>query len=393
MSPAGGPILLVGAARLATSIAARLEAGGARVERLAALDVSDRASAARLGGASVLVLASDDDAGNVDVALAARGVRPDLPLVVRMFDESLAGYLAATVDRLTILSMSQLAAPAFADAALRAIAAAPALPAPGGAVRALRRGAGVDRVLLGALAGLAAVVGPATIYFAHALDLRPLDALYFVWTTIMTVGYGDISLSRASDPAKVVGMLLMLAGAAFVATLFALLTGWVVTRRLDVQAGRVQVRHRGHVVIAGAGKLGYRVAVMLAAKGKRVVLIERRRDARNLSALRDAGHHVVVADAADDKVLELAGVRQAGAVLALTDSDAVNLRVTLMARAQGSAAKAVIRLFSPELSAHVTARGDGLALSPIAVAAESFAEAALASAGAAPASAAGGASA
>jgi len=209
----------------------------------------------------------------------------------------------------------------------------------------------------------------------------------------MTVGYGDISLSRASDPAKVVGMLLMLAGAAFVATLFALLTGWVVTRRLDVQAGRVQVRHRGHVVIAGAGKLGYRVAVMLAAKGKRVVLIERRRDARNLSALRDAGHHVVVADAADDKVLELAGVRQAGAVLALTDSDAVNLRVTLMARAQGSAAKAVIRLFSPELSAHVTARGDGLALSPIAVAAESFAEAALASAGAAPASAAGGASA
>jgi voltage-gated potassium channel Kch len=377
-----GAVLLVGVGRLSSSITERLVTAGAQVERLPALDFAETATKARLAGASALVLAADDDAGNVDLALSARRTRPDLPLVVRMFDEALAAYLAATVDRLTILSMSQLAAPAFAEAALRSIAAHPEGAAPGARPSDPRRGllgAAPDRVLLGALLGLVAIVAPSTAYFARTLNLRTIDALYFVWTTVMTVGYGDFNLAKAPDAAKVVGMLLMLAGAAFVATLFALLTGWVVTARLDVQRGRVRVRDRGHVVIAGAGKLGFRVAGMLAAKGMRVVLIERRPDGRNLAALRAAGHHVVVADATDEQVLDLAGVRSASAVLVLTDSDAVNLRITLLVRAQRAAATVVVRMFSAELSAHVTQRGDGIALSPVAVAADAFARAALAS--------------
>jgi Trk K+ transport system NAD-binding subunit len=374
-----GPVLLVGGGRLSSSIAERLADAGAQVERLPALDFGEAATKARLAGASALVLAADDDSGNVDLALSARRARTDLPLVVRMFDEALAGYLAATVERLTILSMSQLAAPAFAEATLRSIAAQPegAVAAIAGRRRGLL-GAAPDRILLGALLGLVAIVVPSTVYFARTLDLRPIDALYFVWTTVMTVGYGDFNLAKAPDAAKVVGMLLMLAGAAFVATLFALLTGWVVTARLDLQRGRVRVRGRGHVVIAGAGKLGFRVAGMLAARGMRVVLIERRPDGRNLAALRAAGHHVVVADATDEQILELAGVRSASAVLVLTDSDAVNLRVTLLVRAQRSAATVVVRMYSAELSAHVTQRGDGIALSPVAVAADAFARAALA---------------
>ncbi len=387
-----GPVLLVGGGRLPSSIAERLAEAGASVERVPALDFAEAATRTRLAGASTLVLAADDDAGNVDLALSARRARPGLPLVVRMFDEALAGYLEATVDRLTILSMSQLAAPAFAEAALRSIAAQPpaGAAAPGGPRRG-RFGGGPDRVLLGALLGLVAIVVPSTAYFARTLEMRPIDALYFVWTTVMTVGYGDFNLAKAPDAAKVVGMLLMLAGAAFVATLFAFLTGWVVTARLDVQRGRVRVRERGHVVIAGAGKLGFRVAGMLAARGMRVVLIERRSDGRNLAALRAAGHHVVVADATDEQILDLAGVKMASAVLVLTDSDAVNLRVTLLVRAQRSPATVVVRMYSAELSAHVTQRGDGVALSPVAVAAEAFARAALSGGEAEAAVASGGA--
>jgi voltage-gated potassium channel Kch len=210
------------------------------------------------------------------------------------------------------------------------------------------------------------------------LKLRIVDALYFVWTTVMTVGYGDISLRETSDGAKVIGMLLMLAGAAFVATLFAFLTGWVVTRRLDVLHGRVRVRGHGHTVIAGAGNLGYRVANLLRAQGRRVVVIERNQESRNLPALRSEGHHVILADASDEQILELAGVDRAGAVLALTDSDAVNLQIALGLRARAATAPVVLKMVSPELSAHVTERGDGVALSPIAVAAQAFADAALA---------------
>jgi Trk K+ transport system NAD-binding subunit len=375
--PGEGRILLEGAGRLAAAIAERLVAAGAEVERFVLGEDDLAGGAARLDGAAALVLAADDDAGNVDRALWARRARPALPLVVRVFDESLASYLSATVDHLSILSMSGVAAPVIGEAAARVLAAAEApRPAPPREARARPR-APVDRVLVWALAGLVLVVAPATAYFASVLELRPIDALYFVWTTVMTVGYGDISLSKAPDGAKVVGMLLMLAGAAFVATLFALLTGWVVTRRWEVLQGRVRLRWRGHVVVAGAGNLGLRVASRLAEAGHRVVVVETDGDARNVAALRAAGHHVIVADATSEPVLALAGVDQAGVVLALTDADAVNLRIALLVRARRGPGRVVMRVTSPELSAHVTERGDGVALSPIAVAAQSFAEAIL----------------
>jgi voltage-gated potassium channel Kch len=369
------PVLLEGGGRLAAAIAQRLETAGATVERVVVPE-HGHGSTEHLMRAAVLVLAADDDAGNVDRALSVRKVRPDLPLVARVFDEALAGYLAK-VERLTVLSMSQVAAPVFADAALRALDKRTPASASKRTSRPRRRSR-LDRVLVGALVGLGLVVVPATLFFARVLNLRIVDALYFVWTTVMTVGYGDISLRETSDGAKIIGMLLMLAGAAFVATLFAFLTGWVVTRRLDVLHGRVRVRGQGHTVIAGAGNLGYRVANLLVSQGRRVVVIERNQDGRNLSALRADGQHVIVADATDEQILELAGVDRAGAVLALTDSDAVNLQIALLLRARSTRAPVVLKMVSPELSAHVTERGDGIALSPIAVAAQAFADAALA---------------
>jgi voltage-gated potassium channel Kch len=87
---------------------------------------------------------------------------------------------------------------------------------------------------------------------------------------------------------------------------------------------------------------------------------------------------VILADATNETILDLAGVERAGAVLLLTDSDAVNLQIALLLRARATAAPVVVKMISPELSSHVSARGDGIALSPIALAAQAFADAALA---------------
>ena len=70
-----------------------------------------------------------------------------------------------------------------------------------------------------------------------------MDALYFVWTTVMTVGYGDIALKDASDGVKLYGMALMLAGAAFIAILFALLL-WTGAYRQASLAARQNARAR-----------------------------------------------------------------------------------------------------------------------------------------------------
>ena len=111
------------------------------------LDFADAATMAQLESASALVLAADDDAGNVDLALWARRAQPDLPLVVRMFDEALAGYLAGTVDHLTILSMSRVAAPVFADAALRDARRSRGSAGAAGQRHGPRSGPTLDRVL------------------------------------------------------------------------------------------------------------------------------------------------------------------------------------------------------------------------------------------------------
>ena len=216
-----------------------------------------------------------------------------------------------------------------------------------------------------------------TLFFAQVLHLSSVDALYFVWTTMTTVGYGDIALREASAAVKIVGMVQMFAGTAFVAVLLGLFTDWVFSRRFEILLGRVRVRGRGHIVIAGGGNVGVRVAGQLGGKEYRLVFIDRNADNKNTEALRSLGHHVIIGDATRRDTLGLARVEAAAAVLSVTDSDAVNLQVALLVRAQSRDVPLVIRIVSPELSAHVTERGDAVAVSPIDIASEAFSAAAL----------------
>ena len=379
-------VLLHGSDRLGIAIEQRLVGVGCQVTRLAldgahSIELDESA----LRSTSVLVLAADDDAANVDLALTARRVRLDLPLVVRVFEEALAAYLRKTLDGVTILSMSALAAPAFGEATLHAIAGRETrhsdtvLSATKSRVHYRR--AVFDRVYLAAIFAIVATVLMFTVFFANALDLSYIDAMYFVWTTVTTVGYGDIALRDSSNLVKIVGMVLMFAGAAFIALLFGLFTDWVVGRRLEMVSGRVRVRGNGHIVIAGGGNVGFRVADRLREKGQRAVIIERNADNKNIEALRSSGHHVILADAARDATLSLAKVEDSAAVLCLTDSDAVNFQIALLVRAQSTDVPLIIRVVSPELSAHVSEHGHAVAMSSIAIAAEAFAKAALSASG------------
>ena len=381
VSAGGARVLISGTNRLAAAIEEKLRAGGAPIARVA--EDPAALTAAALAGAGALVLASDDDAGNVDMALTTRRLRPDLPLVIRLFDPELAAYVNATLNGAVILSMSSVAAPVLARETLRAIGEAAVHPEV--AARAVRRGRRLrtpgrrrlDRVMLGAALTFVGIVAAATVFFAQTLRLRPLDALYFVWTTVMTVGYGDITLRGAPDSAKLVGMGLMLVGAAFLAVLFAFFTSWVMTQRQDALRGRVRVRWKGHVVLAGGGHMGIGVAAELAASGRRIVVIERDEDRPHIDMLRAAGHRVIIADATKAEILELAGVKRAAALVALTDADPTNLHIALAARAQRSDLAVVMRAESAELSAYVNEHKDAVAVSSVAVTADEFARHAL----------------
>lgn len=75
---------------------------------------------AQVQEASAIVICTQDDLTNLDIALDARELNPDIKVVLRMFDEQLAEKVKRGFGIHTAFSTSSLAAPIFAAAATKA---------------------------------------------------------------------------------------------------------------------------------------------------------------------------------------------------------------------------------------------------------------------------------
>ncbi len=73
---------------------------------------------AGLERACAVIACTDNDLSNVEIALDAKEVRPDIRVVMRLFDQGLASKIQHTFDIDAAFSASALAAPAFAAAAV-----------------------------------------------------------------------------------------------------------------------------------------------------------------------------------------------------------------------------------------------------------------------------------
>jgi len=70
---------------------------------------------ANLEQARAIILATNDDLTNLDAALTAREIKPDIRVVLRLFDETLASKVASQFH-MPVISTSQVSAPAFVAA-------------------------------------------------------------------------------------------------------------------------------------------------------------------------------------------------------------------------------------------------------------------------------------
>lgn len=71
---------------------------------------------ANLAGAKAVILATTDDLANLDGALTAREIKPEIQVVMRLFDDTLARKVAGSL-KLPAISTSQVSASAFVAAA------------------------------------------------------------------------------------------------------------------------------------------------------------------------------------------------------------------------------------------------------------------------------------
>lgn len=105
------------------------------------------------------------------------------------------------------------------------------------------------------------------------------------------------------------------------------------------------------VLIIGAGQLGYHSAEKLARENNDVVVIERNED-RSRYLLEHLDVQVITGSGSSPDVLKAAGVETADFLVAVTDSDEVNMVACLIAAAQAKTPRKIARIRNPELLKH-----------------------------------------
>ncbi|MES1242415.1 MAG: NAD-binding protein [Acidobacteriota bacterium] len=444
--------------RTAEAHGVRVLIGDARSEQLL--------QEAGLASARAVIAATGDDLVNIEVFLDSQRIRPDIPVVVRLFDQDLARQLEGSFGLRRALGMSALSAPSFAAAALGEsflgtfsmpdatfvigrhnvengpLQACPnlgavaerhrltpllrerpgegcaALPSPEDPVlpqdrlSLLARKEDWDRLFgpapsavpeaapmpLGSRVrqGLSRLRAfwreeptPLRAVFLSLCVLIPLTVIVFhafvhlsladaVFHTIANL-HGEIVQSNdgVGPGIKLYEIALMILGSITLATLYSMLTDYLVGSRLRKLLGGRPMPRQGHVVVVGIGSVGLQVVRELTAVGIPVVAVDAEADRPFLADARSRAS-VVIGDGRLGETLARAGVATARAVVAATGDDSANLGIGLGARRLSPGIRTVVRLFDSDFARKIESTlGVDAALGASRIAAPTFAASAL----------------
>lgn len=329
--------------------------------------------AANVVSADSLIACTDSDLTNIEISLDAQILNPSLKVVARLFDQTLARRLENSVGIHRALAMSVLAAPTFAAAGLGANVlgtfdynnqAYAVRQTPDGEVdvrlsatfsekpkfkkrprvqiAALIRN--IPPLLVKLLFAIVLLTVASVAIFCTAMKLSVIDSLYFVVTTLTTTGYGDITVKDHSMWVKLYACLMMVLGSAAVATLYSIITDYLVSTRFNEILGRQQVSESEHVIVVGLGNVGFRIAEALDKMGYAVVAIDNNGNAKYRTLL-PKDIISITGDGRDEETLRRAGIDTAISVISATHDDAINLSTCLVAKGLNPETRVVVRLF------------------------------------------------
>jgi voltage-gated potassium channel Kch len=364
----GRTVVVIGEGDLSEEVATALDSSGAEVERLCEPD-EDEVRAALEGGAvdSVAVVARED-AFVLRMALIVRSITEQVPLVLTIFDETMARQVAGDLPDVRVTSLADIVAPSLAGPCIdeRATAVSvegerPTLlvdeddglseePVPQfkahrfeALVRALftpyDKSAGL--LLYGAI-GLVAMFLVESITAMFVLDNSAVDAIYGAAKTLVTV---DPNLDVDDGPGwyKLFVSLTMVLTLVFAAAFTAGLVNRVVERRLTGLVGRRVVPRRDHVVVIGLGEVGMRLCLLLRSCGVAVVAVEQDKEAASIGLAQELGLPVVIGRGSDHSLMGRLSLHKARAVAAVTSDDLENISAALTARGIEEDVRVVLR--------------------------------------------------
>ncbi len=225
------------------------------------------------------------------------------------------------------------------------------------------------------MAYMIAVMILATIaYMAVGWSFR--DAIYMVVITVYTVGYNEVR--PINTPAlNTITIALIVFGCTGVIFLTGALVQFITLSQLNKVLGLKRMNTQidqlnGHVVVCGFGRLGVELARALGASSAGFVILEEN-EARAAEA-RQQGYLCIHGDAASEAALLAAGVMRAHALATVLSNDALNVFITLSARALNPDLRIVARGELPSTENKLLQAGADKVVLPTHIGAERIAE-------------------
>lgn len=159
------------------------------------------------------------------------------------------------------------------------------------------------------------------------------DAFFMTVITLSTVGYGEVR--PLTGLGEVFTIVLILLGVGGVAYTFSTLADYIVAGELNGLLRRQRMMRdigklRKHYIICGYGRVGQQVARGLRANRYDVVIIDAGEE--RVAEFEAEGLHYIIGDAANDAVLQQAGIEHASGLCTCLPNDATNVFVVLSAR-------------------------------------------------------------
>lgn len=191
------------------------------------------------------------------------------------------------------------------------------------------------------------------------------QSLYGTLMTVSTIGAEPEN--QLSHPGQVFNIFLIIGGLGVVGFVMASLAQWVIEFELGTFFGRRRMekelsRIRDHFIICGAGRVGRRVAMEVAARGLPLLIIEQ--EQRNAQWAVEQGFPVIIGDATSDHILKQARVDCASGLASAVTSDAQNVYIVLTARGIAPHLPIVARASEEDAESKLLKAGANTVISP-----------------------------
>ncbi len=232
----------------------------------------------------------------------------------------------------------------------------------------------VRKIIVGVAFMVMVMIGATAGYMAAGWSFR--DAIYMVIVTVYTVGYGEVR--PIDSPAlNVITIGLILLGCTGMIFLTGALIQLFTLNQLNTASGLKRMNKQidqltGHVVLCGFGAIGTVLARALSASSAGFVVLEAN-EARAIEA-RGQGYLCIHGDATGETVLQAAGVTRAHALASVFSNDALNVFITLSARALNPNLLIVARGELPSTESKLLQAGADKVVLPTHIGAERIAE-------------------